>query len=289
MESVIAQSASRREPSTARFEFGRNWARFLDVLDERRIRHAESSLIDLLEARDLTGRSFLDVGSGSGLFSLAARRLGAHVRSFDFDTDSVGCTAELRQRYFPDDPRWVVERGSVLDMDYLTSLGRFDVVYSWGVLHHTGKMWHALDNVCRLVKPNGLLVLALYNDAGGRSARWKVLKRTYLALPRPLRPAFAAVAMLPSELRMAASALVKGRPTEYIHQWTKYADAKRGMSRWRDVIDWVGGYPYEYARSDSVFDFFRARGFLMRRLKCSAGPLGCNEFVFQEAQGRAAW
>jgi 2-polyprenyl-6-hydroxyphenyl methylase/3-demethylubiquinone-9 3-methyltransferase len=235
----------------------------------------------MFDVETLAGKSFLDIGSGSGLFSLAARRLGARVHSFDYDVHSVNCTSELRRRYFPGDPEWVVEQGSALDRDYLAALGCFDVVYSWGVLHHTGDMWKALHNVNAVVAPDGMLVLALYNDAGGRSVLWRAIKRTYLALPTPLRAPFAAAVILPSELKSAASAILKGRPGEYIESWTKYAEKKRGMSRWRDVIDWVGGYPYEFAKCDQVFDFYHARGFAIRRLKCSAGPLGCNEFVFE--------
>src|SRR6185369_14036983 len=124
-----------------RFEFGKNWSRFLALLDERRIKEAEDSLKRMLEVETLEGKSFVDVGSGSGLFSLAARRLGAKVHSLDYDPNSVACTAELKRRYFPNDLSWRVEEGSALDRKYLASLGTFDVVYSWGVLHHTGKMW----------------------------------------------------------------------------------------------------------------------------------------------------
>jgi 2-polyprenyl-6-hydroxyphenyl methylase/3-demethylubiquinone-9 3-methyltransferase len=268
---------------TERFEFGRNWAKFLRLLDDTRIQRAEESLKDLLGTESLAGQSFLDIGSGSGLFSLAARRLGARVHSFDYDSHSVSCTAELRRRFYPTDGSWVVEQGSALDSKYLSTLGRFDVVYSWGVLHHTGDMWQALDNVQPLVAPGGKLVLALYNDAGGRSVVWKTLKRTYLALPTPLRSPFAALAIMPQELRMLAGAILRGRPSEYVQRWTRYADAKRGMSRWRDAIDWVGGYPYEYAKTDVIFEFYRKRGFTLTRLKCCAGPLGCNEFVFEKA------
>jgi len=276
------QASETTDPAGARFEFGRNWAQFLELLDEDRIEHAEASLADMLGTRGLKGKSFLDIGSGSGLFSLAARRLGARVHSFDYDEHSVKCTSELHRRYFPGDTDWTVERGSALDRKYLGSLGLFDVVYSWGVLHHTGDMWGALENAHGLVKTDGLLVLALYNDAGGRSVLWKSIKRAYLAMPPPLRPLFAGLAILPGELRMVASAVAKGRPMEYVELWTKYAEKKRGMNRWRDVIDWVGGYPYEYSRSDKVFDFYRERGFVMRRFRCSAGSLGCNEFVFQK-------
>src|SRR2546427_5644386 len=173
--------------SGERFEFGKNWSRFLDVLDDERIARAEESLKQMLEVADLDGRSFLDIGSGSGLISLAARRLGARVHSFDYDPQSVACTGELKRRYFLDDGNWVVEEGSVLDQDYLACLGVFDVVYSWGVLHHTGAMWRALENVVPLVKERGQLFISIYNDQGGPSARWRRVKRTYNALPETLR------------------------------------------------------------------------------------------------------
>jgi 2-polyprenyl-3-methyl-5-hydroxy-6-metoxy-1,4-benzoquinol methylase len=67
--------------------------------------------------------------------------LGAKVYSFDFDSNSVECTQILKNKYHIENNSWRVDEGSVLDLDYLTKLGKFDIVYSWGVLHHTGKMW----------------------------------------------------------------------------------------------------------------------------------------------------
>ena len=280
---LTASTHSTEVKGGRRFEFGKNWSRFLDGLNDERIAAAQGSLRRMLDVETLVGKSFIDVGSGSGLFSLAARRLGAKVSSFDFDPHSVACTAELRRRYFPDDAAWSVAEGSVLDSAFLATLGKYDVVYSWGVLHHTGRMWAALDNVCSLVAPGGRLFIAIYNDQGSRSRRWLLAKRIYNQLPRPLRVPWAVVAVLPSEFKAAMSALVNGRLLAWLRSWIQ-VDPTRGMNHWRDVIDWVGGYPYEYAAPDEIFDFYRERGFSLLKLKCKNAGFGCAEYVLQLEQ-----
>lgn len=284
MQEIALQHAQEVEKG-ARFEFGKNWAAFLSVLDEECILQAEQSLREMLEVDDLNNKTLLDIGSGSGLFSLAARRLGAKVFSFDFDSNSYACTKELKRRYFENDANWTVEQGSALDQNYVESLGKFDIVYSWGVLHHTGEMWNALENAALPVADNGKLFIAIYNDTGSQAARWHWIKKTYCRLPKILKTPFAAAAIFPEEAKKFVSSMVTLKPQKYLHSWTKYKN-DRGMNRWHDIIDWVGGFPYEVAAPDELFEFYKAKGFRLAKMKCKGVGLGCNELVLEKTESK---
>lgn len=264
-----------------RFAFGSNWRRFLDNLDEHKIKRAEESLCRRLRRDSLRGLRFLDAGCGSGLFSLAARRLGAEVYSFDFDPESVACTAYLRNKFFPGDAAWIIEVGNVLDHEYIAGLGLFDIVYSWGVLHHTGAMWDALANILIPIKKGGTLFIAIYNDAGRRSNYWKHIKHLYVKHPM-LRPFIIAYAFMTTRSGWILRGILQGNPMKV---WNAYGDKYRGMSAWHDLIDWVGGYPYEYAKPEEVFVFYFQRGGRLIGLSTMGGGTGCNEFVFLMESG----
>lgn len=280
--SVVNEFAAQheREVSTGRrFRFGRNWARFLKRLNHARIAEAEDNLNEFLGAGSLTGKTFLDIGSGSGLSSLAARRLGATVLSFDFDGQSVACTEELRRRFGLSDESWMIEQGSVLDPQYLAGLGQFDIVYSWGVLHHTGAMWQAMENVKPLVKPGGRLFIAIYNDCGEISRAWLRRKRRYNALPRALRPLYAAYVWTPQEVRSLFGYWRSGELRTYIRELTN-PTSRRGMSWVHDVIDWIGGYPYEYASVEAIINFYRRDRFEPIKIRENSS-YGCHQIVFR--------
>lgn len=271
--------AGSDEPVSGRFGFGANWRKFLSGLDEERIEEAQVSLQEMLDVDRLDGKSLLDAGSGSGLFSLAAVRLGAaRVHSFDYDPESVACTMDLRSRFYPDASNWTVERGDVLDARSLADLGSFDIVYSWGVLHHTGDMWQAIENACSAVSEGGTLFIAIYNDQGLTSQAWMRVKRAYSTGPSFLRPLILLFAGGWESLKSLVVHLFRGDLGSWFRYWSRTGG--RGMGGWRDLIDWVGGYPFEVARPDQIFHFCTERGFTLRKLRTTTSG-AVNEYVFE--------
>jgi 2-polyprenyl-3-methyl-5-hydroxy-6-metoxy-1,4-benzoquinol methylase len=275
---VLSVHDKAKSESQVRFAFGKNWRRFLRLLDEDRITAAAKSLRDMLQVENLKEHSFLDAGCGSGVFSLAAMRLGAlRVHSFDYDRDSVACAQELKRRFFQGTPNWTIERGDVLDPAYLSPLGQFDVVYSWGVLHHTGNMHKAFENVIAMVAPRGKLFIAIYNDQGLYSRGWMLVKRNYSRWPvlRPFIVAFFGLYFIVRDFLVDVLVLARNP----LKRYSRRKDP-RGMAFWPDLLDWLGGYPFEVASAKAVSDFFSSRGFDLRRLKDVGRASGNHEFVF---------
>ncbi|MBI4689943.1 MAG: class I SAM-dependent methyltransferase, partial [Nitrospirae bacterium] len=226
----------------------------------------------------LKGMTFLDIGCGSGLFSLAAYRMGAkRITSFDLDPFSVRCCEYLKEKE-GNPENWIISTGSVLDVSFLNMFEKADIVYSWGVLHHTGIMWQAIRNASNLVKPDGLFFIGIYNKKEGffGSRTWLRLKKLYNGVPlagkRLIEFGFTALIILSMLLRLK-------NPISEIKNYKK----KRGMSFWIDIRDSLGGYPYEFAYPEEVIKFCEDElSFKIEELK-TVNNLGVNEFLFRKS------
>lgn len=283
---VPVDSADRKTSRT--YHFGRNWQDYLTHhADDASLAVARTSLESFLP-HPLEGRTFLDAGCGSGVFSLAAFRAGAaSVTSFDADPDSVACCRKLWEGAGCP-AHWTVLQGSLLDKSFLGGLPRADVVYCWGVAHHTGSMWEAIDNLLDLASPGGLLYLAIYNRVTGlrfhsdgrfgSSAFWLWEKRLYVSLPKFLQRL---TDILAASLVTFLYLLTFRNPLkEYASHHTK-----RGMSFMTNLRDWLGGYPYEFASVDEIRSRITSKPGWELLKHVEWGGLLNNEFLFRKPSG----
>jgi SAM-dependent methyltransferase len=254
---------------TSNFNFAKNWDEFSNqVLDQGRIDLAIQSLKKLLSCETLEGCSFLDVGCGSGLFSIAASQMKANpVVGIDINP---GCIVVSERNRLVHAPEATIrfEQVSALNANALERLGQFDVVYAWGSLHHTGSMWEAIRLVSQRVAPGGIYILAIYNQHF-TSPIWRVIKRFYNHVSSNIQKAM--VIFFAVLIYLAKFAVTFRNPLQ----------KERGMNFWFDVIDWIGGYPYEFATQQGVIAFAEELGFKMVRFFPAGVPTGCNEFVFE--------
>lgn len=172
---------------------------------------------------------------------------------------------------------WQIEQGSVLDREYLESLGQFDIVYSWGVLHHTGNMWEALENAKLIVAQRGLLYIAIYNDQGLYSKLWLKMKQIYCS--GIIGRIFVSSSIIPFYFILGAAVIDIIRLKNPIIRYREYK-RKRGMSQIYDWFDWLGGLPFEVAKPNIIIDVFQKSRFDLKKSKIVGKKLGCNEYVF---------
>lgn len=250
---------------TISFSFGENWLKFGKNLDKKGYQEARQALSELLETQSLEGKTFLDIGCGSGIFSLAAIELRAKkVFSIDIDPQSINACKQVKKKCEAEN--WKIVEGSILNKNFLQTLGTFDVVYSWGVLHHTGAMWKAINNAANLVSRNGLLAIAVYNGTR-TSSFWLKFKRLYNRSGKFVKSVLVWLIFIP---RVMVRLMKLKHPLK----------EKRGMSIYYDAIDWAGGLPYEFASFEEICSYLDEKQFKLRNSKRTKS-IGCNEFVFE--------
>lgn len=262
-----------------RYGFGENWAEYASHVDEKHMAQVDESLNLLLDDDQISDKDFLDIGCGSGVHALSALRKGAKfVTAVDYDVNSVKTTQAMLSE------NWKQDNYQVLQGDILNASPAFeqqyDIVYSWGVLHHTGEMWDAINNAFTLVKPGGLFVIALYKETA-LCGFWKVEKKFYSSLPHILRLPFD---YLYAALFLAALCLKGQNPFAYVKDYHE----NRGMRWMTNVRDWLGGYPYESVTQDGMDNFATENNLtLIKSLNTRPSVLkglfgtGCAEYVFR--------
>jgi len=251
------------------FSFGENWRDYVETVSEDSVRRARSDIEAWVGAERVRGKTVLDLGCGSGIHSLCYHLLGAReILSLDIDPYSVEATRVLWEKAGKP-ATWKIMQGSVLDAEFVRGLGRHEMVYSWGVLHHTGSMWEAIANAATTVAPGGLFWIALYvkgpkypehlaqkrayNRASWLGKKWMVWKH---------------IAGLMRERRRAG-----------LNPFTWNEKYGRGMDVYHDLIDWLGGLPYEVASKSEVVDFCAERGFVLEKVE-ELPEGGCNIYLF---------
>jgi 2-polyprenyl-3-methyl-5-hydroxy-6-metoxy-1,4-benzoquinol methylase len=260
------------------FAFGQNWKSYSTKIDEEKIDSAVKNLCRLLGKNSLSNLSFLDIGCGSGIHSLAALRLGARkVLALDIDPVSVD-TCQQVLSHWTRAGEWKCEVASVFDLPVRSS-ETFDVVYSWGVLHHTGDMWRAIRAAAGKVRADGgVIALALYRKTP-LCGLWRTEKRIYSRLPFALQ---APILTIYSAANLGRLMLRGKNPVSHVRDYGR----KRGMNFWHDEHDWLGGYPYESASPEDVELVMGKMGFTLVQSfvpKDSIGLTGasCAEYLFR--------
>lgn len=253
------------------FSFGENWKDYVGTIDNDDITSANEDITDWLSENEITDKDIIDIGCGSGIHSYCFYKHGANkLVSVDADPRSVEATSLLRDR--AEQPsNWTVSVGSILDDSLLENLGKFDVVYSWGVLHHTGEMWQAIENASTLAKPGGLFWISLYSKGPGYP-KDLAIKQKYNKLSNVGKKIFIARKIV----KIMWKRLKKGK-----NPITWNEKVGRGMHKYHDIIDWYGGLPYEVASKDEIESFLDKRNFNLVRAQ-ETKERTCSVYLFKK-------
>jgi 2-polyprenyl-6-hydroxyphenyl methylase/3-demethylubiquinone-9 3-methyltransferase len=260
-----------------RFGFGRNWKDYIEKrLSDERVETSRKHMLEFLGVDDLRDRTFLDIGCGSGLHSLAALRSGAReIFAFDYDADSVAAST-FCHRYAGSPQNWRIVQGSVLDETFMTGVPQADIVYSWGVLHHTGDVWRAIRNAAGRVPVGGLFYIALYSAD-------------------VQRPPYTAEFWLDTKQEYLRSGWLGQRRLEWWYIWNFYLGKdmrqlpafvrrvidyrkNRGMDIMADLRDWLGGWPMEFVYDQEAVRFCETMGLKLEKMKTGEAN---TEFLFR--------
>lgn len=252
------------------FSFGKNWQNYSKLIDQKLISFSQQDIEEWVEKTNMKNQRIIDIGCGSGIHSLVFYQEGAReLLSFDYDIYSVETTKKLSTQV-GNPKNWKIVQGSILDKQFIKDLGKFNLVYSWGVLHHTGALWQAIENALLLVETNGYFFVSIYTK-GDNYPNHLALKQRYNQAS-PLGKKFLEYRYILGMMK----GLLRHRKNPFNWNQTK----ERGMNVYYDILDWLGGLPYEVASPTEVIEFCQKFGFKLIKMKeLSEG--GCSQYLFQ--------
>jgi 2-polyprenyl-6-hydroxyphenyl methylase/3-demethylubiquinone-9 3-methyltransferase len=253
------------------FSFGKNWMDYNRTVTQKEIDKAEEDLVYWVGKENIEGKRVLDLGSGSGIHSLGLLALGAkELVSFDYDPNSVTATTEhWEKKGRPEN--WKVMHGSILDKAFVNQLGQFDLVYSWGVLHHTGSMWDAINNALSMVRPGGHFFITIYKDDNYQKS---------IAIKQKYNAASPAGKRMIERKEIAKLMAKRAMHLKNPLAWNQKIE--RGMNIYHDLVDWLGGLPYEVASEDEILRWGRQNNLEMERILCKGNYGACNYYLFRK-------
>jgi len=273
---ITRRAASGASGDDISFSFGENWLNLIDSLDQDTLDSAAADIKDWIDVSWIKNKNVIDIGSGSGLSSLSFKQAGCgDLTSIDVDPSSVSATLKLAQSHPVFIDSWNIQEASILNDPLIESLPKYDLVYSWGVLHHTGQMWRAIDNAAKLCKSGGLIWLSIYT--GGHKYREDLeLKQAFNAADVDEKKQMIQAEILKEQMHLEQ---MGSNPED----WNRKKE--RGMNVYNDIVDWLGGLPYEVARVSEMLVFFQQKRFVPLRV-LEDGPRACSIYLFKKLSSK---
>ena len=200
------------------------------------------------------GKKVLDAGSGSGMVSIAFAVMGASVTGVDITSKCIE-NGRKRAKAFGVECRFVQSDLTMLDLHE-----DFDIIYSWGVLHHTADAKASFFRLVEHLRPGGEIIIAVYLRTAF-SSFWNFSRVFYQSSPGFAKTAF----------RRSASVLLNGYDAVRKALMKKERYMLRGTSNEELVNDWFGVPHRTFHTYTEVYEWFREKGLDYRLVNPATG------------------
>lgn len=213
---------------------------------------------------EVKGKSVLDSGCGTGIFSIIFAKNGAgQVTGIDISPGSLGTAEGLKQKFGLSNARF--EQQDMLHLPYPDAC--FDIVWAWGTVHHTTDPLGAIDGLIRVLKPGGSILLAIYKKT---KVTWihEAIRKTLVRTPRRSWNALAKI--------MAFFG------TPIVWTFKRREKARQGETLSELILDWYFVPIRHYYKPDEIRTFLEGKGFKIENYLAHSGRFNSSSnFIFK--------